>query len=262
MADRWEQFKRAQDFANAWAAGGLRTAGNIAIAPVEAARRIMERGPVHPDDVDSSLVSDALAAGPGALMPGAGRAVGGVGALGGRITPEAVIQHLEQTPGVTIRQVKTVGKDGTVYVKFDPPNPRQPGESVPTVRIPTDEVAHRGRPPSAGELGGNYFDTGERWTENFRRPDPRAAINQGGQPYSDPAALEAALKWRTSAAPNGENWLVRPDQAPQGLRSVERPVLSQAEQPLADPNQLKLLSRGIPVTVWDQFRRVDDGAAQ
>lgn len=218
---------------------------NALTAPYFAAKRIMARGAVGPGDIDSTLARDALIAGPGALLPAFGRAEG-VAAIGGKITPEAVVNHLAETPGVTVRQVKTA-PGGTVYVKFDPPNPIRRGDAVPGVRIPAE--GHRGRPPSPGERGGNYLDTGNPEQGVYAGTDATATMNEGGVPYSDPQALEAAIKWRTSSAPAGENWLVRPDQAPRGtkpLPPLESPPAPNLEGPDLSPDQLKLLAKGLP----------------
>src|SRR4029077_10765511 len=46
----------------------LQTAGKVAMSPVNAADRLMQRGPTHPGDIDSGFVRDALTAG-GITLP-------------------------------------------------------------------------------------------------------------------------------------------------------------------------------------------------
>lgn len=177
----------------------------------------------------------ALELGPGMLVPVFGRA-GGLGAAGGKLTPARVEQIMRELEYQNIRT--ELPKTGTTqYVRGDPPgNPPRSAADAPIVRVPAD--THLGRPLSGREVG-NRFDTGTP-DPTRRKIDERAYLNQGGEPYSDPAALEAALRWR-----RGD--LVSPDAAPRGTRHL--PELEAAPKPAPEgadfhPKQLKLLSRG------------------
>lgn len=247
--------RMAVEFANAWAGEGWRIASDVVTGPYHAAKRILQGSPrtLSSDEPDYAVERDALIAGPGALVGGsvprlaAGNAakaeLGVMGGRGGRVTPEDVTRWMDEA-GVPVKRVSTHG-EGTTYVQFEPPgNPVRPGDSAPTVRIPGDEGGHVGRRPTTNEVG-NRFDTGHGTDagDGRRIKDKRVLQNVSGEPYADPVALEAALKWRTSSAPPGESWLVSPDQAPRVPVARGQQKAPAPETPWApDPNQLTLLA--------------------
>lgn len=149
------------------------------------------------------------------------------------------VQEWAKDAGVAIKSVK--GKD-TKYIKLE--GQKRPGDKDVTVRVPQDEGKHIGTLVKPSEPG-NLFDTGlglnkpggqsispSRWNES-------TLINQSGMPYANPQALDAALKWRLSKAPHGQNWLIPEDMAP---RMPPKPTMKPMDNynPYQDPNQLIL----------------------
>lgn len=156
------------------------------------------------------------------------------------VTPELVENWMKEA-GIPITQNK-VASGGTSYLKGYPPgNPPRPGENLTTVRIPTDEGLHRGRPPRASEAGGNYFDTGAQWSKGFKDRSPYGVQNASGEPYSNPQNLFDALRWRFSADPEGK-FLVPPGKEPMG-GPVRKTAAPQMPIP-PDPNQMQLALSG------------------
>ena len=150
-----------------------------------------------------------------------------------------------------VERVHTAASTNTRYVTVRDPNG---GESV-TIRIPGD--SHLGNPDRAGPPG-QFFDTGSaRQSPSSTRHRGGSIVNEGGERFSSPEALEAALKWRfpNQVARTGENFLVRPDQAPAGAgrtnhQSPPRPI----EGADFSPDQPRLLAVGAPavagIPIW------------
>lgn len=186
-------------------------------------------------------------------------AMGGAGRHGGKIAPEDVAQMMRDLGYENVRVAPARTGDST-YVSGDPyGNQPRPGSPRPLVRIPADE--HIGR-PARGSEAGSRFDTGT--SPEFRDSAPRqvpaderVTLNQGGEPYADPEALRAALEWRAGG-------LVRPDQAPRGVRQ-QPPLDTPAPEPSAGPDNLpgqgRLLASGAaPINAWDtETNREDAG---
>ena len=272
-----------------------------------AADRLMTEAPVgHQDPTNPILGLEAAGTfaamgAPTAMAGGIPRgAVGSFGSRPGRNlprqepnpawSPDEVMQLLRESGAVNI-DARQRGPHGSVYVRYDSPdNPRRSGyrESTgaaaarPTVRIPTDPDRHAGVPQGAGERGGNLFDTGAY------RPDwpgdPATTTNVGGGRYADWENLADAIKWRLSRSPDGQ-WLISPDQAPQGLReaplvaphsfrewwtqlsNAQRNQIRQSKQQakeasaMPEPVQERLLSTGTPVPSLADLLRERQGAA-
>ena len=162
------------------------------------------------------------------------------------ITPEHVEETMRSLGYENIRRVppKTGNSE---YIYGDPPgNPPRSYGDTPVVRVSDD--GHLGRPLSGREVG-NRYDTGTP-DPTRRRVDERAYLNQGGTPYADPTALENVLRWR-----RGD--LVSPDDAPRGLYHLpplEKKPLPPREGPDYHPDQLKLLSGGVPAPIMDPWQ--------
>lgn len=177
----------------------------------------------------------------------------------GKIGPEEVAQMMRELGYENVRVAPAKTGDST-YVSGDPyGNQPRPGSPRPLVRIPADE--HIGR-PARGSEAGSRFDTGTspEFRDNAPRQvpaDERVTLNQGGEPYADPEALRAALEWRAGG-------LVRPDQAPRGVRQ-QPPLDTPAPEPRAGPDNLpgqgRLLASGAaPINAWDtEISREDAG---
>lgn len=186
-------------------------------------------------------------------------AFGGKGRLNTSSPGEAINRLQEQRP-VDLNWIKEWSKDAgvpitkirgenspagaTTYVELATPNVK-PGQPNVKVRIPGDENVHLGVNFKRNEVG-NLFDTGTG--VHFPSGDPlkisphheARVVNEAGMPYSNPEALEAALKWRLHKARFGGNWLIPEEMAPR-LPSPGQPT---PPRPYQDPNQLKLLSTG------------------
>lgn len=156
------------------------------------------------------------------------------------------ITNFLKDAGVPITSVKQAG-GGTTYVKFRNPHGEQWGTPQSQVRFANPADPHLGRNARPNEIG-RYFDTSPNATT--RKPDPVTTVNSGGEPYTNPEALKDALKWATSSAPRGQNWLVSPDRAPisihQQVENMSKIPASPQIGPIKDPNQLDLLSKGMP----------------
>jgi hypothetical protein len=125
---------------------------------------------------------------------------------------------------------------GTDYLKYQSPyGPTTPGSgnAVPTIRFPSDE--HIGYPPSPQHVG-NLMDMGTMPSNKFGKSNLETTTNVSGEHVSDPDVAKDILKYRTSSAPPGENWLIPPDRAP--WPRPQRPTPQQPGTP--DPNQLDL----------------------
>jgi hypothetical protein len=170
------------------------------------------------------------------------RAEGRPAALPPPIDPDDVVRHLGELGAANVRVHRSGGNDGTLYVRFESPdNPRPPGTPYPTVRIPVDQERHVGNRPKTAERG-NLFDTGI--SSPAREGHPASTFNAGGGSYADWENLAAALRWRLSRSPDGQ-WLVSPDQAPQGLR----------EASLVDPRLANQWVSQLPPAVQSRFTR-------
>lgn len=224
-----------------------RGVGNAMAEPFFAAERLLQRG-YHPGQEDENAVRDSLAAS-GAAMTGGlgtnllrGAEANAVGMAGAKITPEQVVEWLERA---NVKARVKRADQGTTYVETEPVNAPRSGGERPVVRIPDDE--HIGRPLHRKEVG-SRFDTGtseELRTGARRDPvDPRATTNQAGEPLSEWENLEAALKWRLSASPDGQ-FLVPPDKAPHHRPPAQEPPRPASKE--AGPQQLKLLAASPPI---------------
>lgn len=212
--------------------------------PIAAFSQLLYRG-YRAGTQDEEGVALATQAAGGAMAGGmaAARPAASLG-MGGRVTPREVISWAQRS-GVPVEKVQQAST-GSTYVHVRDPNAAKgaPGSRV-EVRIPPED-GHGGRILPKDVKPGNYFDTTpEAPRKQFDRiMAPR--VNEGGGQYSDWDNLEAALKWRTSRAPNGQ-WLISPDQAPRSLEKQSRAAAGKAAQPeTISPEQLKLLSGGLP----------------
>lgn len=300
--------RRNTPWGEAWANthGGMSLA-NALQSGFTAADRLMTETPVGRQDPTNPILGFETAgtfgaAGAPTAMAG-GMPRGALGTFGSRParslarqeanpawSPDEVMQLLRESGAVNV-DARPTGPHGTVYIRYDSPdNPRRSGyrESTgaaaarPTVRIPTDPDRHAGIPQRAGERGGNLFDTGAY------RPDwpgdPATTTNAGGGRYADWENLADAIKWRLSRSPDGQ-WLISPDQAPQGLReaplvaphsfrewwtqlsNAQRNQIRQSKQQAKEasampgPVQERLLSTGTPVPSLADLLRERQGAA-
>lgn len=215
--------------------------------PIAAFSQLFARGGYRPGTQDEEGVRLATQAAGGAMAGSmaAARPAVSLGA-GGRVTPKEVVSWMHRS-GVPVEKVQEAST-GSTYVHVRDPNARAgaPGSRV-EVRIPPED-GHGGRILPRDVKAGNYFDT---TPEAPKKTFPRIMaprVNEGGGMYSEWDNLEAALKWRTSRAPNGQ-WLIPPDKAPRSLREGPPPqsvTPKTAEGPDMSPEQLKLLSGGIP----------------
>lgn len=153
------------------------------------------------------------------------------------------VKNWAKDAGVVVKEEKISGGkkravEKTTYIKLaDPDNP----DNIATIRIPgpRDQSRHAGFPESPSKAG-NFFDTG--YVSNLvpRDVSPHTLINQSGQSYANPEALDQALRLKFTKAPYGQNPLVSPDYAPL------KPEVGSPTPPkeFKDPRQLKLLSGG------------------
>lgn len=170
------------------------------------------------------------------VIPG-GKTKGG-GARPGGMTFDDVRGMLDQL-GIPVDRVATAGT-GTRYVRV-----RDDNGSIVTIRVPGD--THVGNPQKAGPPG-DFFDTAsQKLSPSQERYRSGTVVNEGGERFANPEALEAALRWRfpNYVSRTGENFLVRPDQAPM------RPAPRQEVQPRIEgadfsPDQPRLLSVAAP----------------
>lgn len=239
--DVYEDENTSQQTAGAFtdAAAVIAAALNV---PIEAVRNILQNyrpGPQNEplnQDIGREAMGAASVMAPGVMRAGRGE----LGAAGGKLTAEQIEAMMQRLGYENVRRAPP--KSGnSQYIYGDPPgNPPRSSRDTPTVRVSEDE--HLGRPLSGREIG-NRYDTGT--------PDPTVRtrhimpeeqrVNQAGQPFADPEALEGVLRWR-----KGE--LVSPDQAPKAQRHIAEPAAPPVEGgPINDPRQLRLLSGGVPV---------------
>lgn len=157
-------------------------------------------------------------------------------------TAEQVVVMLKEmgAKGISVRRGSTKsGKDETLYIDFE----RGDHRAMPTtIRIPKPGRSDHGITAHEGEVG-RVFDMTRSPTAN-----PRFAENAGMGPLADIDNLREVVKWRLSKSPDGQ-WLVSPDHAPSATRRLPgepRPA-PPAEGPDLHPDQLRLLSGGVPV---------------
>lgn len=210
--------------------------------PIAAFSQLLYRG-YRAGSQDEEGVALATQAAGGAMAGGAlaARPAASLGA--GGIMPRQVLSWFQRS-GVPVEKTQQAST-GTVYLRARDPNASQSATgSRFEVRIPPED-GHGGRVLPRDVKPGNYFDTTpEAPRKQFDRiMAPR--VNEGGGMYSEWDNLEAALKWRTSRAPNGQ-WLIRPDQAPRSIEKQSRNPGKAAQPETISPEQLKLLSGGLP----------------
>lgn len=141
--------------------------------------------------------------------------------------------------GIPIDRVATAGT-GTRYVQV-----RDNNGAVVTIRVPGD--THAGNPQKAGQPG-EFFDTAsQRLSPSQERYRSGTVVNEGGERFANPEALEAALRWRfpNYVSRTGENFLVRPDQAPRTRPNTETPAPAREGADFS-PDQPRLLSVAAP----------------
>ena len=152
------------------------------------------------------------------------------------VRTEEILDWLRQAD-IPVRNIHRAPQTGTEYIRMVPPGgerPNTPISQIPSVRIPGDE--HLGFPRTASEIP-NLYDTGTLSPPNRPNYIPPTASNISGRPYSDPANLYDALRWRFSRSPDGQ-FLIAPDQAPRGV--IVRPTPEPPARP--DPNQMDLFN--------------------
>lgn len=125
------------------------------------------------------------------------------------------------------------GASETDYIGL-PHGPQERARSLPRTKVRVPDDGHTGIPEpgliDTATGGGAYA------TNGLNR------FNAAGEPFSKPDALIDALKWATSSAPGGGNWLVAPGKEPRWARyAKEGEPKAGKEQP--SPDQLKLLAK-------------------
>lgn len=169
------------------------------------------------------------------------------------------VENWAKDSGVPIRNVREMGNDKTQYMELGTENLPKGDGPYPKVRIPTDENKHVAARIGMPEIG-SLFDTGwgplKQGAYNSRAE--YVTTNKAGMSYSNPEAMDAALKWRTHKAPFGGNWLVPEEMAPRFPTKPTPEVVPQSP----DPNQLKLLSQGYTPLDVLQILRQQNGQNQ
>lgn len=116
---------------NAWAKGGAGAIGSAASHWFDNIKELMRTGPVHPSDITTDYAKKALQAGPLTLSPLFGRAVGGLGATGGRILQRTDAQKLIREMAAQKKSGKEIAE--AINERFAPILDK--GESVSTRQI-------------------------------------------------------------------------------------------------------------------------------
>ncbi len=150
---------------------------------------------------------------------------------------------------IPIDNIKTP-EGGTTYFKV-----RDMGGERMEVRVPLD--AHVGKPGR----GGKTFDTGEMVPGDIKNGyiDPRTTKNASGEPYSNFDVLTDALKYETGKSPDGQ-FLVAPGREPNFRNSRNRPAPEPVPE-ASNPDQLRLLSSGVPIPAGDGGARFANPSA-